>query len=103
MSSSTKRPPDYLSAAALDWALTHIERYSDADFFPKCFEFQAIRLEWTDIKTLLQKRDLSDFNPSASRRLAVPKPGGDFRIAAQLDPIDGLLYTGMIFEAATHI
>lgn len=94
---------DYISPDALDWSLTHIERFGDTDFFPVPFEYEAIRHCWTGMRSQLASIDLERHTPQSPRRMAIPKPRGDFRIVTQLDPRDCILYTGMIYEYANEI
>lgn len=94
---------DSLHKDSLEWALKHLERYGDSDFFPKSFEFAAIRHCWSDILPRLLNVDLSSYAVRSSRRLLVPKPNGTFRVVTQLDPIDALLYTAAVYEAAASV
>ncbi len=94
---------DKLSLAALDWALTHIQKFGDTDVFPIPFEYEAISHSWLGIRSELVSTDLSTYRPGALHRTLVPKPGGGFRIAVQLDPVDALVYTAMLYEAAPLI
>jgi Reverse transcriptase (RNA-dependent DNA polymerase) len=94
---------DQINPAPLDWALSHILRYGDTDIFPVPFEFEAISHAWLSIRPALERLDLCEYVPSAGQRVLVPKPGGGFRVAVQLDPIDSILYTAMAYEAAESI
>ena len=94
---------DKLSNASLEWALKHLERYGDSDFFPKAFEFAAIRHCWNDILPRLLAVDFSTYAPRSSRRILVPKPNGTFRVVTQLDPIDSVLYAAAVHEGATAV
>lgn len=94
---------DCVSSTSLDWALTHIEKFGDTDIFPVPFEFQAIRHCWSWFRAEIEKLDLDKHSPRAYRRMLVPKPGGGFRAAVQLDPVDALIYTALIYEEAERI
>jgi hypothetical protein len=94
---------DQLRPDSLKWALTHILRFGDTDLFPVPFEYKAIEHSWDGLQGELVSLDLSTYEPRSLRRFLVPKPGGGFRVAIQLDPIDTLLYTAMIYEAAALI
>lgn len=94
---------DLISRDALEWSLTHIERFGDTDFFPLPFEYAAVRHCWDQIREKLQTTDLANHRPRATRRILVPKPNGSFRIVTQLDPIDTLLYTAAAYEASTLV
>jgi Reverse transcriptase (RNA-dependent DNA polymerase) len=92
-----------VSRDALEWSLTHVERYGDADFFPLPFEYKAIRHCWDGIRDKLLAMNLEEYRPHSARRLPVPKPSGDFRIVAQLDPIDALLYAALVYETCSEV
>lgn len=94
---------DVVSEQSLDWALTHLSNFGDTDLLPTPFEFEAIKAHWTAVKRYLRGIELSDFTARASRRYLVPKPGGGFRIAVQLDPLDSVLYTALVHESANLI
>ena len=47
--------------------------------------------------------DLEGYKVHPDNRVMVIKPGGGFRAATQLDPLDHLLYTAAIYEAADPI
>lgn len=92
-----------LSRDALDWSLSHIERFGDTDFFPLPFEFAAIRHCWDRIRGELLALDLEDFRPRPPRRIGVAKPIGGFRIVSQLDPLDALVYAALVYECCGNI
>jgi hypothetical protein len=94
---------DLLSQASLDWALTHVLRYGDTDIFPTPFEFDAIAHSWNSIREEVSNIDLRTHQPGPARRILVPKPGGGFRVATQLDPVDSIIYAACLYEAADLI
>jgi Reverse transcriptase (RNA-dependent DNA polymerase) len=94
---------DTLSPSSLDWALLHIQKYGDTDIFPVPFEFEAIRHGWVWLQKELSLFDLETYRIGSLRRILVPKPSSGFRVATQLDPIDSLIYTAAIYEAAEAI
>lgn len=92
-----------LSDAALDWALTHAENYSDTDIFPDVFEFEALRDSWNEIKLYIQSIDILEWNVLPFRRCLVPKHRFGFRISTQLDPLDFLVFTALIYEVGEKL
>jgi len=94
---------DQLRPESLKWVLTHVLRFGDTDIFPVPFEYKAIEHSWDSLQDELTSIDLSTYEPRSLRRFLVPKPGGGFRVAIQLDPLDTFLYTAMIYEAAELI
>jgi hypothetical protein len=94
---------DQIKPESLDWSLTHISRFGDTDIFPVPFEYDAIRHCWTGIKNWIAKVDLESYECRSLRRFLIPKPQGGYRVAIQLDPIDTLIYTALVYEAAELI
>jgi hypothetical protein len=94
---------DQLNPVSLDWALTHVTRYGDTDIFPVPFEFEAISHSWLSLRPALEQLDLSSYVPTGGWRMLLPKPGGGFRVAVQLDPLDSILYAALVYEAAEPI
>ena len=70
----------------------------DTDIFPKPFEIAAIASEWDLIERELMKLPVGSYNWVGGRRVIVPKSRFTFRVATQLDPIDALVLTALIFE-----
>ena len=95
--------PDNLSSDSLDWALAHISQFGDTDIFPIPFEYKAIKHDWNTIKPYLSSIDLGSYQTRSYIRCLIPKPLGGYRVAIQLDPIDTIIYTGMLYECAELI
>jgi hypothetical protein len=88
---------------SLDWALTHVEQFGDTDVFPLPFEYAAIRHDWARIGPELARQDLFQWNVRPHRRLLAPKARHGFRIVTQLDPLDFLLFTALVYEMGVHL
>src|SRR4051794_25681141 len=95
--------PLTISDASLEWALTHALKQSDTDIFPAAFEFEAISKNWSEIKSVLQQADASQWTVRATRRCLVPKHKFGFRISTQLDPLDFLIYTALVHEVGKKL
>lgn len=95
--------PVYITDNSLDFALKHIECFGDTDIFPIPFEYLAIRHGWDKFKDYLIKQDLDCYVTRTLRRTLSPKNLYGFRIATQLDPIDSILYTALIYEVGNQI
>ena len=95
--------PDYLQPDSLSWALAHVRRYGDTDIFPLPFEYEAIAHDWKSVSPFLLGSDLTKYKIHPDSRVMVIKPGGGFRAATQLDPLDHLVYTAAVYEAAELI
>lgn len=84
-----------LRRQSLEWALNLAIQHGDTDIFPVAFEFLAIDnslLDW------LQKEDVMHWNVRPFRRCLTPKHRYGFRISTQLDPLDFLVYTALVYE-----
>jgi hypothetical protein len=94
---------DTIAPDSLAWALAHTRKFSDTDIFPYPFEFDSIAHDWISFSRTIGTLNLHDYKVGTDRRAFVPKPGGGFRAAIQLDPIDQLIYTASIYEIADLI
>jgi hypothetical protein len=95
-----------LKEASFAWALAHILKYGDTDLFPVPFEYDAIKRLWKDdegVRTWLLKQDPEKWICRAHRRCLVPKHRFGFRISTQLDPLDTLMYTALVYELGKAI
>lgn len=88
---------------SLDWALNHALTRGDSNIFPRAFEFEAIKFDWEHVRDSLTSADVLDWNSRPLRRCLSPKHRYGFRIATQVDPIDFLLITALIYEIGNDI
>lgn len=94
---------NYVSEESLDFALAHITRYYDTDFFPRAEEFLALSHCWDDVKQHLLSSQLDDVIGAAPLVEPWPKVRGGFRIVHRLDPLDALVYTALVREIASEV
>ena len=92
-----------IQETSLEWALLHLVNYYDSDFFPRLFEFEAIRRDWENIKKYLLKLDLEKYAPKNPIISLAPKPNSTFRVVHQLEPLDSLIYTALLYESSNQI
>ncbi len=90
----------YLDEPDLEWSLKHLLRFHSSDFFPKGFEFDAIKADWPRIKEHIVALDLVVYVPKTPVTLLAPKANGNFRAVHQLDPLDALIYTALTKRGA---
>ena len=86
-----------------EWALIHLIKFYDSDFYPTLFEFKAIKHDWDSVLKYLLTIDVDKYAPKTPFISASPKPNGAYRVVHQLDPIDSLIYTALAFENASKI
>lgn len=94
---------DCLRPESLDWSLTHVLKYGDTDIVPIPFEYGAIRHCWNGIRDFMSSLDIGSYECRPFQKFLVPKPQGGFRVTIQLDPLDTLFYTALVFESAEAI
>lgn len=94
-----------LQGESLDWALQHIHSKGDTDIFPPAFEFEAIAHCWDGdgIRSKLTSLDLKQRHTRPRRQCLTPKHRFGFRVATQLDPLDCLVFTSLVYEMGEHL
>ncbi|WP_306641048.1 RNA-directed DNA polymerase [Sanyastnella coralliicola] len=92
-----------LKDTSLEWALKHVRKFYDSDFYPRLFEFDAIQHNWIKVKEELLKIDLDNYAPQTPFICLAPKKNDTFRVVHQLDPVDTLIYTALLHEFAEKI
>lgn len=95
--------PEFVSDSSLNWALEHIFRYGDTDVFPISFEYRAFKSVWPGLLDALRKTDLAQHELGPAIRMMVPKHTTGYRCATQLDPIDSLLFSALVYEMSNLI
>src|SRR6266536_1772364 len=95
--------PEFISDSSLNWALEHISRFGDTDVLPISFEFRAYKSVWPGVLDALRKIDLAKHELGPAIRMMVPKHTTGYRSAAQLDPLDALLFSALVYEMAPVI
>ncbi len=92
-----------LSSEGLEWSLKQALNYGDTDIFPEIFEFKAINFDKDGIFNGLKNEDVLNRNVRPHRRCLTPKHQYGFRISTQLDPIDFLVFTTLVYEIGEDI
>jgi hypothetical protein len=95
--------PLYVSEASLSWALEHAEQFGDTVFLPASFEYEAIRHSWDSIRNWLAAQDMVKWSPRPWRRLLAPKSHYSFRYVTQLDPLEYLAFTALLYEVGPKL
>jgi len=88
---------------ALDWALKHVESFGDTIFLPHAFEYKAVRHNWTSVRDWLSQQDMRNWAPRPSRRLLASKTRYSYRYVTQLDPLEHLAFTALIYEIGPQL
>jgi len=93
----------HVDEGSLDFALGHIERFGDTDIFPRPFEVAVVRHCWDDLRPYLLRQDLDTYATRPLRRCMAPKGRYTYRIATQLDPLDSIIYTGLVHQIGSAL
>jgi hypothetical protein len=93
----------HVSEEALDWALSHSENFGDTDVLPTPFEFKALRHCWSTIKPNLLNQDLDTRQVKEHRRFIAPKGPYAYRVVTQIDPVDFLFFSALVYEIGQDI
>ena len=97
-------PSVKLTADELDTALAYLEARGASFAFPQPLEFAAIRASWVDkVRPALESAELLSRDPRPCMRMTAPKQRALVRPVHLLDPIDSILYTGLVFRLAPTI
>jgi hypothetical protein len=99
-----------LKKESLEWALNLAINNGDTDIFPTAFEFDAIlhdaqttALGYKSIIDEISEQNILDWKTRPFRSCLIPKHQYGFRVSTQLDPLDFLVYTALIYELAPDI
>lgn len=92
-----------LTAAELDRALAVLEAHPPGAFVPRPFEYDCIRHSWDKIRPRLEGVDLLSHTPRAASTLLAPKQRYTVRPVQVLDPLDEILYTGLVIRIGSAI
>lgn len=91
-----------LKEKSLRWALTSALKFGDTDIFPRAFEFLAIDHD-PSVVAELAGTDVLRWQTRPYRRCLTPKHRYGFRVATQLDPLDWLVYTALVYEIGNDL
>lgn len=92
----------FLEEESLDWALNHCQNHS-LNFVPISFEYYEFNKDWNKIKNILISQNLKKWIARPLRKFIVPKASVGHRIVTELDPIDHMIYSGIIYEIRNDI
>jgi hypothetical protein len=103
MAAKPSQPSVKLTVAELDRALAVLESHPPGAFVPRPFEYDCIRHSWDKIRPRLEGVDLLSHTPRAASVLLAPKQRYTVRPVQVLDPLDEILYTGLVIRIGSAI
>ncbi|PZD73739.1 hypothetical protein C1752_01591 [Acaryochloris thomasi RCC1774] len=92
-----------LQERSWNWAIAHALEFGDTDVFPAPFEYQAISYDWDNVLDKLKDINVLEWCTRPARTLLSPKAKYGFRVITQLDPLDFLVYSALIYEIADDL
>jgi len=92
-----------LNQSSISWAMKHLFKESDTDLFPKPLEIKVINDMHDKVLDKLKDVDLGNYKWKAARRFVIPKAEFSYRIVTQLDPIDSILFSAIVYEYGKFI
>ncbi len=87
-----------LDEKSIEWSIKHLMKFGDSDLFPNPVELQVLLDIIDDSVRKLKDVDLGNYNFGSARRFIVPKDEVSYRTATQLDPLDSVILTAIIYE-----
>lgn len=92
-----------ITEQSLSWSLKHLKRFGSSDLFPKGFEFHALSHDWESIRNYILGLNIEEYVPKSPVISLSPKADGTFRIVHDLDPLDALIYTALVYGISTQV
>ena len=83
---------------SIQWALTSLEYLGDSDLFARPIELAIIKELEDQSSSKIASFDLSDLTFGPARRFIVPKDDLSYRTATQLDPLNSIILTALIYK-----
>lgn len=92
-----------LQENSYNWALNHALNLGDTDVFPVPFEYQALTHDWDNVKNELLVTNVLEWATRPARTLLSPKAKYGFRTITQLDPLDFIIYSALVYEISSEL
>jgi len=92
-----------LKQGSLNWALKHALNFGDTDVFPVPFEYKALQCDWESIRQELDSSNILEWTTRPPRTLLSPKAKYGFRAITQLDPLDFLIFSSLVFDVSEEL
>ena len=92
-----------LNLNSIEWSINHLLKFYNSDFFPKLFEYEAIKNNWEEVKNYIGNLELENYYPKSPFSCLAPKPNGTFRVVHLLDPLDSIILTALTYEICNKI
>jgi len=92
-----------LQKESIEWAINHVMCEGDTDLFPNPPELEVIKYMLTEIVGKLEEINVEKYAWNPARRFIIPKSEFGYRVSTQLDPIDCIVLTAILYEYGENI
>jgi hypothetical protein len=87
-----------LSESTLRWAIDHLLKESDTDLYPRPFELVVIAEMKETVIHQLSTVDINQYQWNSARRFLIPKDNMSYRNATQLNQVDTIILSGILYD-----
>ena len=92
-----------LNKSSIEWALRHVKTMKDTDLFPLPKEIDVLLEDFDNTVNELSNIDLSNYEWHNARRFLIPKKELSYRLATQLNPLDSIIFSAIMYEYGLQI
>lgn len=87
-----------LNENSIEWSIIHNKAMKDTDLFPMSKEIEIFSDNLDEAVKAFKDIDFPNYEWQAARRCLIPKKELSYRMATQLNPLDSILFTAMIYQ-----
>lgn len=92
-----------LQEDSIEWAIVHNKTMKDTDLFPIPKEIEIIADNLEECVKKFKNIDLANYTWHSARRYLIPKKELSYRMATQLNPLDSILFSSIIYQFGNNI
>lgn len=92
-----------LNTDSINWAIKNLYLHNDTDIFPKLREIATVNSTPSIVVDYLSNIDIGAYKWKENRRFIIPKSENSYRIATQLNLLDNIMLTSIIYEFGQKI
>lgn len=92
-----------LNKNSIEWAIIHNKIVKDTDLFPLPKEIEIFEQNLENSVQVFKNIDIDSYKWKSARRYLIPKKKLSYRMATQLNPLDSVLLSAIIYEYGDKI
>lgn len=92
-----------LNENSIEWSIIHNKAMKDTDLFPMPKEIEIFSDNLDEAVKAFKDIDFPNYEWQVARRCLIPKKELSYRMATQLNPLDSILFTAMIYQFGQNI